>query len=501
MSERFARNSLFSTLAGLATALSSLLSMLIVARLLGTTGTGQVAYVLWIVTLAVTFADLGIYQSLLRYLPAVSAERDADAAVALGSWLLRPGLVIVLLGLIGFAVWAVEAPQGTLLTPQSRWLIGLLFALQLLASFGLGMLRGMQRFDIAARLVIASLGLQLLGVAVGAMSAGVNGALLGYAAGQILPLAVAAQALRRPAAVDRALRARVVRFALFSWVGSLMMLLIWSRLEIMFLQHYQGVEAVALYTAGLTFSNLASQGPLLLTGALLPHFAESHARQAADQLRDNYATATRIMALLLLPTCFGLAAILPVVLPLAYGPAFGGAVQAGEILVAGAAIGASGAVGSQMIYARERSDFIFVSSLIGACLSVAACCLVIPRFGLVGAAWVRLMVHGFMVACGSWFIWKRLGCPIPLGALAKMAVSALLSAMVARLCVLLIQRPDLAIVAAVAAGGLVYVAAIRASRAVPQQDVGRLVGFASRLPPRLRLPVTGALSLLAPTRV
>lgn len=500
MSERFARNSLFSTLAGLGTALGSLLSMVLVARLLGPAGTGQIAYGLWIAVLAVTFADFGIYQSLTRYLPALTAEQGEEAARALGAYLLRPALAFAVLGALGFAYWALTAPAGGAVPPTTWGLIGLLFLLQLVASFGLGALRGMQRFDLAAKLTLASLALQLLAVAAGALLAGVNGALLGYCAGQILPIAALGRVLRHPAVADKALRRRVMRFALFAWAGALTNILIWSRLEIPFLQHYHDVETVALFTASLTFANLASQGPLLLTGALLPHFAESHARQSLDQLRSTYATATRVMALLLFPTCFGLAAILPALLPLVYGPAFVGALPAGEILVAGAAVGASGAVGSQMIYARERSDFIFLSGLAGAALSVAACFAVIPQFGLVGAAWARLAVHSFMVAFGSWFVWRRLDCPIPLVALAKMSGAALLCAAAARLCIVVIANPVLAIAVAIPSSAVVYAFAIRLFAALPPQDIARLTAFAARLPTGMRPPVTGVLTLLAPSR-
>lgn len=500
MSERFARNSLFSTMAGLGTALGSLFSMVLVARLLGTTGTGQIAYALWIVTLAVTFIDFGIYQSLTRYLPALSAESGDETARALGAYLLRPALAFAGFGALGFGYWALTAPEGRTVAPTTWGMIGLLFLLQLVASFGLGALRGMQRFDLAAKLTLASLALQLLAVAAGAQLGGVNGALLGYCAGQILPIAALGRIVRHPAVADKALRRRVMRFALFAWAGALTLTLVWSRLEILFLEHYHGIETVALFTAGFTFANIASQGPLLLTGALLPHFAESHARQSLEQLRSTYATATRVMALLLFPTCFGLAAILPALLPLVYGQAFAGALPAGEILVAGAAIGASGAVGSQMIYARERSDFIFLSGLVGAVLSVAACFAVIPQFGLVGAAWARLAVHGFMVAYGSWFIWRRLDCPIPFVALTKMLAAALLCAAAARLLIVVIANPVLATAAAVAAGALVYVLAIRLFAALPLQDIARLGSFAARLPAGIRPSVTGVLALLGPTR-
>lgn len=501
MASRFARNSLFSTLAGLATALGSFLSMVVVARLLGPSGTGMIAYALWLVTLSITFADLGIFQTLTRYLPELTAEGDDSAARNLASALLRPYLALAVLGGALFA-WLGSHAGGP--TPDSPgriwWLIGLLFTLQFVASFGLGLLRGMQRFDTAAKLTVLSFLMQLAAVAAGCLLDGVEGALIGYCAGSLLPLGAILAALPRRPAVDPALRRRVLRFALFSWAGALTLAMVWSRLEIFFLQRYFGAETVALFTVGFTFANLASQGPLLLTGGLLAYFSESYGQRRTDQIRNAYASATRLMAFLLLPACFGLAAILPALLPLVYGPAYAAAVPTACVLVAGAAIGATGSVGSQMIYAHDRSDFIFASGLVGAALTILAGFLVVPHFGLMGAAVARTAIHTVMLGLGAWFITRRFGYPMPMRELCRLLVAALLCAGAASLCIHLVRDPRAAVVLAVASGAVVYLAAVRALGALPESDIARLQSLLGRIPGLVRGPMTGLLTLLAPRR-
>src|SRR5579871_295806 len=61
---RFARNSAFGTLAGLAGAFGSFFSSIILARILGVEGSGTVAFALWLATLVATIADLGVNASL-----------------------------------------------------------------------------------------------------------------------------------------------------------------------------------------------------------------------------------------------------------------------------------------------------------------------------------------------------------------------------------------------------------------------------------------------------
>ncbi|MGY2051388.1 lipopolysaccharide biosynthesis protein [Methylobacterium sp. JK268] len=507
MAGRFARNSVFGTLAGLATALGSFLGMVVVARLLGPDGTGTVAYALWILTLAVTFWDLGIHQSLCRFLPDLTARGEGTEADALAAWLLRPTLGLAAAGTGLFVLLGSGDPSGAPAggTASAGWggtwsAIAAVFLLQFLASFGIGRLKGLQRFDWAAACTAAGLPLQLAAVALGAWFAGADGAIAGYGAASLLPLAACAGALRPGAArLDRVLRTRVIRYALYSWGAALTAAIVWSRLEIFFLQRYCGSEAVALFTIGFTFSNLAAQGPVLLTGGLLPYFAENYGQQRRDRIASAYATATRLLAFLLFPACLGLAAILPVLLPLVYGAAYAAAVPVAAILVVGAVAGATGAVGSQMIYAHERSDFIFASGLVGAALTVAAGFLIVPRFGMMGAALARMAIHGVMVGIGAWFITRRFGYPLPLRALGRLLLAALLSAAAAGAVIRAAPVPA-ALPAAIAAGILAYALAVRLLHALPPDDTARLSALASRLPGRARGPLCNLIGLLSPRR-
>lgn len=499
MSGRFARNSAYGTLAGLGTALGSFLSMVIVARMLGPAGTGTVAYALWIVTLAATFADIGLTQTLARYVPELTAAGDGDAAAAMAATLLRIGALAAIFGSAAFVLGGFAAVrEGAILQGSDWWWVGLLFLLQFASALGLATLRGFQRFDIAAKLTLGSLALQLTAVTIGGLLHGVPGILAGYCAGSLLPIGAALiHAAGRPR-IAAVLRRRILRFAVYSWAGALTLSLVWSRVEIYFLERYWGGEAVALFTIGFTFSNLASQGPLLLTGGLLPYFAASRGRSGIGQMHEVYATATRVMAFLLFPACFGLAAILPALLPLVYGPSFAEAVPVGCILVAGAAIGASGAVGSHLIYAHERSDFIFLSGAVGAALTLAAGFLVTPVFGMIGAALARVAIHAFMVAYGTWFVSRRLNCPTPLASLAKLLLAATLASLVAFAIVRTVHAPLVALPLAIAAAAIVYAASVRTLQALPAQDVVRLRTLAGRLPRPARGPTDGLLALLAP---
>ena len=77
--DQFSRNSAYGTIAGLCTAIGSVLANVIVAHMLGVEGTGVIVFALWMAMLAAAVTDLGAQATLARYLPELTlAGRAAD---------------------------------------------------------------------------------------------------------------------------------------------------------------------------------------------------------------------------------------------------------------------------------------------------------------------------------------------------------------------------------------------------------------------------------------
>src|SRR5258708_36429963 len=77
--DQFSRNSVYGTIAGLCTAMGSVLANVIVAHTLGVEGTGVIVFALWMAMLAAAVTDLGAQATLARYLPELTlAGRAAD---------------------------------------------------------------------------------------------------------------------------------------------------------------------------------------------------------------------------------------------------------------------------------------------------------------------------------------------------------------------------------------------------------------------------------------
>lgn len=497
MTGTIVRKSFLSAAAGAATSLGGFLSMVLVARTLGVAETGVIAYALWAASIAVTVLDFGVHSTLARYLPQLVAEQDAERADALTAALFRPyvatGLVAVC-GLGAYAAW-LYTHGGDNKQALRLALVAAFIGLQVLANFALGHLRGMQRFDAIASLTIRSLALQIACVGAGGYYWGGAGVLAGYCAGSA-PIAFRAVRWLWRRRVDmRLIEPQIIRFAAFTWVGAFAAAFVWSRSEVFFLERSWGPAPVGILTVGLAFANIAAQGPLLLTGALLAFFSERVATQPPRVLDNAFAAGTRLLAFIALPLGFGTAALLPALVPLLYGPAFNAAVAPATIVVIVASIAATGAVGTHMMFARNRSDFILYSNLAGAALSITAGLTIVPRYGVLGAAFSRAVVQAFMVSIGFWFIARRLHCPVPLGHLARLGASAALCAVAAREVVHVAPGP-LAIPAAISAGALVYWIAVRSLDALEPEDVERLRQIGARSPRALHWMSERALRFL-----
>ncbi len=480
----FARNSLFGTIAGVSTAVGSVLGGIIVARSLGVEGTGVVAFALLLVMVGSTVTDLGVQSTLARYLPeltAAGAERDADCLVTFLLWVVAVPSSVGLIGFLAYAAWewrvALASPeQGAI------WaVVGAAMMLRTLAGFAQGFLRGMQRFDQLARVTAISFAVQLVGIALGSMSFGVAGALAGYCLGSAVPAALCFRHFRRVGRPPIKIRMRVRRYAFYSWAGSLTAAFVWSRAEVFFLQSSFGSAAVGLFSIGITLANVASQGPMLLTSALLPHFAQSYGNGSRVEIEKTYAAVTRVLAFLVFPLCFGSAALLPAVLPFLYGQAFSEAVPAATILVLVSAFGSTASVGGSLLMAMDRSDLIFFGGAASAVLMVAGGFTVIPAFGLIGAAWLRGAIQLLMVAFTAWFIVARLQISLPFGELARIIAAAALCGLTARACLGLIAGAA-ALPIAVIAGMALYLTSIRIMHALPASDLDWLRRASRGLP-------------------
>jgi O-antigen/teichoic acid export membrane protein len=332
-----------------------LIAQIIIARLLGPDGTGRIAYLVWLIEIATLMVCFGLPHSLTRYLAELHGQRRIAQASQFAQWVFVRYLVLATLGTMVVGVLFVFSSQYA----GSESILPLLMVLFLVRGLELinqADLTGRQQFDRLAQVNVAAAVVLVISVAAGTFWFGLPGVLYGYIAGALIPAVYSFTilrgfAFRRQMAAD--LHRRVWKFSFHIWLAMLASTFVWSRMEIFFLERYWDVHEVAMFTVGLTFTVMIYQVAMMFSGAFMAHFSHLVGGDGHDVIRRQYQTATRLMALAIVPMAFGGAGIMPALLPLLFGADFVPAVPVAMVLTATSALAFS-VIGSNLVYAKER---------------------------------------------------------------------------------------------------------------------------------------------------
>lgn len=437
MPPSFIRNTLLGFGSGAAVALAGFIGNAIVARLLGPDNLGVLAYVVWCVTIGSMIAGLGISTVQQRFIPHLRAEGKDEEADGLIGATTRLSIVAAVLGVVllfAYLYWpgrsATEGPSETARNVVIALAV-IWFLFWRMADVYQFYLRGEQRFGELARLSSYSALIKLAVMALGAWLFGIPGALAGFIAANILPAARIGRLLRIKPAVTQKLRREVGKFALASWATAVLGGLVFGRTEIVFLEHYTGLSAVGMFAAAVTVAEMAVQLPPLLLSALLPRFSEQFGLGAQDDMHRLYRTMTALIAMLVVPLCLGLAAIAPVLVPLLFGGEFADAIPVASVLLIAAAVSSLGVTTFYLLQSIGKTGFLLMSNGIGLVGTIALGFILVPRYGLMGAAWSRGIVQVMVVLIETWYVTRRLSISPPYRALGAITLAAVAQAAVA----------------------------------------------------------------------
>ena len=478
-----------------------LIAQIIIARMLGPEGVGRIAYIVWLIEIGNILTCIGLPSSLTRYMAELYGQNKPEQAGHFAQWVFIRYLMLALLGsvVVGLLFYCSSQYAGAESVLPVLVFLFLAYGLQTINQANLA---GRQRFDLLARINVAATIALVVGVSVGGSIYGSTGVLFGYIAGALFPAVYSFTILRGLALrqkIDSDLRRRIWKFTFNTWLAMLVSAFVWSRMEIFFLERYWGVHEVAMFTVGFTFAVMVQQAATLFSGAFMAHFSGLVGGGNHEMIQRHYETATRLVALVVVPLAFGGAAIMPVLLPLIFGSEFAPAIPSAMVLTVTAALAFS-TIGSSLVYAKERSGFIALGGLAGAVLSVAAGFLIVSRFGVLGAVLSRLFVQSSMIVLGTWFIVARLHFSYPLKSLGYTAVAAGLCGLSAWGVIQLVPSPYIALGIAIPLGAIVYLLGVKFLRVLGQEEVRQLKKIADRWPARIQFPFHSMLDAMAGTR-
>lgn len=491
MSPSFLRNTLLGFSSGASVALAGFIGNAITARLLGPDNLGVLAYVVFCVTIASMIASLGIGIVQQRFIPNLRAEGKNDEADGLigatTRWSTVAAIVCSFL-LFAYLYGPGRDPTAGLSETSRNLVIAVAliwFVCWRMAEIYQFYLRGEQRFGELARLSAYSAVIKLMVIALGAYLFGIPGALAGYVAGNLLPAARISRLRRIKSHLGPELRREVTRFALTAWVTAVLGGFVFGRTEILFLERYTGIGAVGLFAAAVTVAEMAVQLPPLLLSALLPRFSEQYGLGERDHMHRLYRSATALIAMVIVPLCVGLAATAPVLVPLLFGDEFEGAVPVATVLLIAAALSSLGVTTLYLLQSIGKTGFLLMSNGVGLIGTIVLGFILVPHFGLMGAAWSRGVVQVSVVLIETWYVTRKLGISPPYRALGAIALASVTQGVVAYfLCLKL--GGALSLLVAIPAAMITYLAAVRILAVTRNVDPALRERLITKAPERMR---------------
>jgi O-antigen/teichoic acid export membrane protein len=369
-----------------------LLTSFPVARGLGPEGKGEFAFYSWATTLVVTLLAGGWQNAVATV--ASERPRDAIAAVSAGRRrLVLPvaALATASLGLLvgGSPGWAFAAaaaaaqvwdlPASGALVGSGRLLAyqaGLLCqnALMLVAALSLWQTPGALTPATAAGALALSMGASLT---VHSWRAGTG---LGWGA--------------RPASGSTSPTAMLARNA---WLANFATFLHY-RLDVLLVRHFSGVEALGFYSTATTIAELGRMAPNAVAQAALRPLGSAGSEGRGRVAREAVRLGLVSVALTLVP--LSLAA--PYVVPLLYGTAFSPVAPLIAWLSPGIAALSVASVGAAWLNVSGRSLSTARYSWLGAAVAAVAALVLIPAWGVLGAAVASSLSYSLMAAV----IWR-----------------------------------------------------------------------------------------------
>lgn len=390
-----ARRSSAVLLANGVAALAVVGTTILTARVLGPSGRGQFSIATLLATVALTLGSSGLGAALTYHTARGERSKKAalGAAVTLG---LVCGTIVVVVGYCVIGIGQVTL-RGV---PEADLLIGLLIVPGAFVVTGLqSVYLGLQRFREFNALTIAQSALPLALVSIAfALGGGVRIAIAALAASPsaltVWLVVRAARTMRLRWRLDRA----YVRM-LFSYglrvVPANVLGLLGYRLDVFILDSYRGTTAVGLYGAGVVIAEGLWMPSQAVSIALFPRIAgesdESTRRAITPRVARNTLWLTAALALVLFLVSGPLVKLM-------YSSSFAASAGALRALLPGIVAFSAARVLGNDLAARGRPLTNSVIAAISVAANIALNLVLIPRYGIDGAAWASSASYSVLFA-------------------------------------------------------------------------------------------------------
>jgi O-antigen/teichoic acid export membrane protein len=204
----------------------------------------------------------------------------------------------------------------------------------------------------------------------------------------------------------------IFKYAFYAWLATVLSAFVWQRMELFFINRYLTKSDISYYSIGLTLSLFIMQPIVMFASALTPHFARI-SRENRLETQQTYVLLTKAFAWATFLLGWFVAFNSEFFLGIIYGEKFVTGSSVAFWLLIFSPLSAVASVGSALTYGHGKARFVALCSSFGALVALPIFLLVIPAYGIIGAAIARGMMQAVLIAAGSLYITFFLHYPFP----------------------------------------------------------------------------------------
>jgi len=391
--------------------------MLLLAReLLTPDEYGLLFFVIAVIGVAGMFTDLGIARSAARY---ISESKETDSGKI--PYLLRTslGFRLVLIGIVSTTLVVGHEQLAALLeTPEAATLLlvgGVYLVFQSLNSYTQTVFQGFNQVELSAVVNVVN-NVTRVGfvVAFTVLGLGVVGAMMGYLVGAMLAAGVGIALLYRRFYVtydddggEKTLRNRMLRYSI-PLTASTSASILDNRIDTVLVGFFLNPVAVSYYVLSKQISEFVLVPAGSLGFSVSPTYGEQKANDALEEAARIYESTLQYVLLLYIPAAVGLILVADPAIRLVFGADYAGAVPVLQLMAIYVIFQAiTNVTTNGLDYLGRASDRAIakgVTSAANAVLNV----LLIPRFGVAGAAFATVITYGIYTAVNVFVMYREI---------------------------------------------------------------------------------------------
>lgn len=384
------RNTSWSAAGSITSTVGRMVIVVVLARRLGPALFGLFVFVQWLIDISSIACSAGLPGTATRFFPQTAGNGPTTMA-GFGRWFFRRSVVAVVITSVVATVSVVafsDLAEPASIAAVTFWAASAA-AWALLGARAVGLFQFKRYAASSALFVAVALLALLLPLGDGVITAMVGFGAANFAAAVCCGAGVLAN---RQLDTDGPLTkpdTRVVHsYAANAWLTAMAASFVWARGEISVVKGHLGESAVGFYSVGLTLSAVVNQGLALLTGGLWPQIASGWDSGQRDSVLKLSSRVTNVLILAAGVSSGVVICLAPELVTLLFGTPFRQSSGLVLILALGP-LGLGAGCAHLVLQAATNGKFARNVTLAGGFALFATAFLLVPRFGMSGAAVAR----------------------------------------------------------------------------------------------------------------